>query len=75
MRDQDDLHEPEHDHLLDHEFLYGDDVEHEADAKTKRRVTSMTLMKSGSSTRRGSMTATSDSAPVYGEAPRAAHGQ
>lgn len=33
MRDQDDLHEPEHDYLLDHEFLYGDDVEHEADAQ------------------------------------------
>lgn len=25
--------EPEHDYLLDHEFLYGDDVEHEADAQ------------------------------------------
>ena len=32
MHDEDDLHEPEHDHLLDHEFLY-DDVEHEADAQ------------------------------------------
>ncbi|MDD1961849.1 MAG: hypothetical protein WCC62_24075 [Pseudomonas capeferrum] len=32
MRDEDDLHEPEHDHLLDHEFLY-DDIEHEADAQ------------------------------------------
>ena len=31
MRDEDDLHEPEHDHLLDHEFLY-DDVAPEADA-------------------------------------------
>ncbi len=32
MRDEDDLHEPEHDHLLDHEFLY-DDAEPEADAQ------------------------------------------
>ncbi|MGS7252512.1 hypothetical protein ACQ7NP_15475 [Pseudomonas anuradhapurensis] len=32
MRDEDDLHEPEHDHLLDHEFLY-DDSEAEADAR------------------------------------------
>ena len=32
MRDEDDLHEPEHDHLLDHEFLY-DDIEPEADAQ------------------------------------------
>jgi len=32
MRDEDDLHEPEHDHLLDHEFLY-DDFEPEADAQ------------------------------------------
>ncbi|HDS1767896.1 hypothetical protein NPS42_13215 [Pseudomonas putida] len=32
MRDEDDLHEPEHDHLLDHEFLY-DDVAPEADAQ------------------------------------------
>ncbi|MBC3482909.1 MULTISPECIES: hypothetical protein [unclassified Pseudomonas] len=32
MRDEDDLHEPEHDHLLDHEFLY-DDIEHETDAQ------------------------------------------
>lgn len=31
MHDQDDLHEPEHDHLLDHEFLY-DGSEPEADA-------------------------------------------
>ncbi len=34
MRDEDDLHEPEHDHLLDHEFLY-DDVEPEADARCR----------------------------------------
>ena len=32
MHDEDDLHEPEHDHLLDHEFLY-DDIEPEADAQ------------------------------------------
>jgi len=32
MHDEDDLHEPEHDHLLDHEFLY-DDLEPEADAQ------------------------------------------
>ncbi len=32
MHDEDDLHEPGHDHLLDHEFLY-DDVEPEADAQ------------------------------------------
>ncbi|MCI0913412.1 MULTISPECIES: hypothetical protein [Pseudomonas] len=32
MRDEDDLHEPEHDHLLDHEFLY-DSFEPEADAQ------------------------------------------
>ncbi|NIE76214.1 hypothetical protein F3J44_11525 [Pantoea sp. Tr-811] len=32
MRDEDDLHEPEHDHLLDHEFL-DDDFEPEADAQ------------------------------------------
>lgn len=31
MRDEDDLQEPEHDHLLDHEFLY-DDLD-EADAQ------------------------------------------
>ncbi|RAS30731.1 MULTISPECIES: hypothetical protein [unclassified Pseudomonas] len=32
MRDEDDLHEPEHDHLLDHEFLY-EDFAPEADAQ------------------------------------------
>ncbi len=32
MRDEDDLHEPEHDHLLDQEFLH-DDLDHEADAQ------------------------------------------
>ena len=32
MHDADDLHEPEHDHLLDHEFLY-DAGEPEADAQ------------------------------------------
>ncbi|GLO13578.1 hypothetical protein PPUJ20028_21590 [Pseudomonas putida] len=32
MHDEDDLHEPEHDHLLDREFLY-DDLEYEADAQ------------------------------------------
>ncbi|MFB4390476.1 MULTISPECIES: hypothetical protein [unclassified Pseudomonas] len=32
MHDEDDLPEPEHDHLLDPEFLY-DDLEHEADAQ------------------------------------------
>ncbi|MEN5034034.1 hypothetical protein [Pseudomonas sp. TWI929] len=32
MHDEDDLHEPEHDHLLDHEFHY-DDREPEADAQ------------------------------------------
>ncbi|BAN53697.1 MULTISPECIES: hypothetical protein [Pseudomonas] len=32
MHDEDDLHEPEHDHLLDHEFFY-DDMEPEADAQ------------------------------------------
>ncbi|QCI13290.1 hypothetical protein E6B08_18805 [Pseudomonas putida] len=32
MRDEDDLNEPEHDHLLDQEFLY-DDLDHEADAQ------------------------------------------
>ncbi|AYG45679.1 hypothetical protein DV532_15805 [Pseudomonas sp. Leaf58] len=32
MRDEDDLHEPEHDHLLDHEFLYAD-MQPEADAQ------------------------------------------
>lgn len=32
MRDDDDLHEPEHDHLLDHEFLY-EGYEPEADAQ------------------------------------------
>jgi len=32
MHDEDDLHEPEHDHLLDHEFLY-DDMAPEADAQ------------------------------------------
>ncbi|MBF8756310.1 hypothetical protein [Pseudomonas guariconensis] len=31
MHDEDDLHEPEHDHLLDHEFLE-EDVDPEADA-------------------------------------------
>lgn len=30
MHDQDELHEPEHDHLLDHEFA--DDFDPEADA-------------------------------------------
>lgn len=34
MRDEDDLHEPEHDHLLDHEFLY-DDTEAEAEADAR----------------------------------------
>ncbi|MNG78987.1 hypothetical protein D3C76_465910 [compost metagenome] len=33
MRDEDDLHEPEHDHLLDHEFHYDDDQMPEADAQ------------------------------------------
>ncbi|MGE7989749.1 hypothetical protein ACQKPE_01610 [Pseudomonas sp. NPDC089554] len=32
MHDEDDLPEPEHDHLLDHEFLY-DGLEPEADAQ------------------------------------------
>ncbi|MBF8746835.1 hypothetical protein E2H86_19210 [Pseudomonas putida] len=32
MHDEDDLHEPEHDHLLDQEFLY-DDFDPEADAQ------------------------------------------
>ena len=32
MNDEDDLHEPEHDHLLDHEFLY-DGMDAEADAQ------------------------------------------
>ena len=32
MRDEDDLHEPEHDHLLDHAFLY-DGIDPEADAQ------------------------------------------
>lgn len=32
MHDEDDLHEPEHDHLLDHEFL-DDGVEPQADAQ------------------------------------------
>ncbi|EKT4465494.1 hypothetical protein WCE02_05950 [Pseudomonas juntendi] len=31
MHDEDDLHEPEHDHLLDHEF-FDDDSDPEADA-------------------------------------------
>lgn len=33
MRDEDDLHEPEHDHLLDHEFLYDEVDDLEADAQ------------------------------------------
>lgn len=33
MRDEDDLHEPEHDHLLDHEFLYDEGDAFEADAQ------------------------------------------
>ena len=32
MSDEHDLHEPEHDHLLDHEFLY-EDFAPEADAQ------------------------------------------
>ncbi|MFK3681285.1 MULTISPECIES: hypothetical protein [Pseudomonas] len=32
MHDEDDLPEPEHDHLLDHEFLY-QDLDSEADAQ------------------------------------------
>ncbi|WP_426811390.1 hypothetical protein ABOC32_13640 [Pseudomonas sp. WOUb67] len=32
MHDEDDLHEPEHDHLLDHEFL-DEGMEPEADAQ------------------------------------------
>lgn len=32
MHDEDDLHEPEHDHLLDHEFL-DDEFDPEADAQ------------------------------------------
>ncbi|WP_313456461.1 hypothetical protein [Pseudomonas sp.] len=32
MRDDDDLHEPEHDHLLDHEFLH-DGIDLEPDAQ------------------------------------------
>ncbi|MDF0731633.1 hypothetical protein P0Y43_13010 [Pseudomonas entomophila] len=32
MHDEDDLPEPEHDHLLDHEFL-DDDLDPEADAQ------------------------------------------
>ena len=32
MHDEDDLHEPEHDHLLDQEFLH-DDFDPEADAQ------------------------------------------
>lgn len=30
MHDDDDLHEPEHDHLLDHEFHQGEDYEPDA---------------------------------------------
>ena len=30
MRDDDDLHEPEHDHLLDHEFHQDEDSEPDA---------------------------------------------
>ncbi len=81
MHDQDDLHEPEHDHLLDHEFLY-EDMEPEADAQAPRmkwkkmRKRWMTLMMKSVITQPGSMTAkTTDSAPVHRETPRAAHCQ
>ena len=33
MRHEDDLHEPEHDHLLDHEFLYDEVDDFEVDAQ------------------------------------------
>lgn len=81
MHDEDNLHEPEHDHLLDHEFLY-DDMEPEADAQAPRmkwkktRKRWMTSMTRSVITQPGSMTAkTTDSAPVHRKTPWAAHGQ